>query len=443
MRLPSCLIPLLVAAALAAQQPFLFADTFAGNDATSSTTYTFDLQNTGTPVYGPIDGVGTLAQFDTVTAVTIDDSGNVFTVEAGSFAAGNDPQAIASVVRKISTLAHNRGSVELVAGHSFGRIDGQGTNAHFSFPTCIVWHAPSDGFYICDMVNSLIRFMDSSYLVTTFAGTGPGGQFLDGRPKAAASFAFPTGLVIDPSENFFITDRGNNVIRRIDGATGFVTTIAGDDVNQNFGFADGIGTHASFDSPWGITQDTSVVAPAQAFYVTDLGNFLIRRISFDGGATYLVETLAGTVGSSAYVDGQGMLAFLSEPRGIVYSQAFNAILFTDAFAVRSLELTSFWINTTAGGVSGMADGVGTAAKFLGAAGIAAGNSTGDFWVVDGLSYLSGSNSNCVIVRLLEPLHERCEPHRHLVSHWLGYVVGFGHRLEQLVQQQIRFPLLQH
>src|SRR6185295_4686336 len=82
--------------------------------------------------------------------------------------------------------------------------------------------------YITDTSNHRIRKVDhATGVITTVAGSGDLGFSGDGGPAIAASFIFPGGIAVDGSGNLFISDTGNSRIRRIDALTGTITTIAG------------------------------------------------------------------------------------------------------------------------------------------------------------------------------------------------------------------------
>ena len=93
----------------------------------------------------------------------------------------------------------------------------------------------------------LIPFFTTAQQVTTFAGFGAGYQ--DG-PLATAQFSGMHGACFDATGNMYVSDTGNNRIRKIS-TDGIVTTIAG----SAEGFADGVGTAAMFNLPRGICID--------------------------------------------------------------------------------------------------------------------------------------------------------------------------------------------
>jgi len=119
----------------------------------------------------------------------------------------------------------------------------------------------------------------TSGAVTTLAGTGSSGSA--NGTGTSASFNSPTGITTDGT-NLYVAENGNHLIRKIVISTGVVTTVAG---TGSSGSANGTGTSASFDTPYGITTDGTNL------YVADSFNHLIRQIGIDNRS---VTTLAGT-----------------------------------------------------------------------------------------------------------------------------------------------------
>ena len=110
----------------------------------------------------------------------------------------------------------------------------------------------------------------------------------------SASFNTPNGITTDGT-NLYVADLVNHLIRKIVISTGVVTTVAG---TGSSGSANGTGTSASFDKPYGVTTDGTNL------YVADYYNHLIRKIVISTG---VVTTVAGT-GSSGSANGTGTSA---------------------------------------------------------------------------------------------------------------------------------------
>jgi sugar lactone lactonase YvrE len=183
--------------------------------------------------------------------VVVDSAGNVFVAEMGNHR-----------IRKITPA----GVVTTFAGSNQGNLDGTGTNALFDSPAALAIDG-NDNLYVSDAYNYNIRKITPAAVVTTFAGsTTPGATNGQGT---LATFNFPQGLTRDAQGNLFVADTGNHLIRLITPA-GLVSTIAG---TGAAGQSDGVGTLASFDSPWGL-----IVNAQGTIYVSDTNNFTIRKL---------------------------------------------------------------------------------------------------------------------------------------------------------------------
>jgi uncharacterized repeat protein (TIGR02543 family) len=209
------------------------------------------LAGSGTP--GAIDGTGTSASFDSPTGVTVDSAGNVYVADT-----------LNHLIRKITP----GGEVTTLAGTSgeAGSADGTGTDASFDFPIGVTVDSVGN-VYVADTFNHLIRRITPGGEVTTLAGSGDEGS-ADGT-GTDASFDFPIGVTVDSAGNVYVADTFNHLIRRITPG-GEVTTLAG---SGEAGSADGTGTDASFNGPYGVTVDS-----AGNVYVADYNNHLIRKI---------------------------------------------------------------------------------------------------------------------------------------------------------------------
>lgn len=134
------------------------------------------------------------------------------------------------------------------------------------------------------------RIDHASGVITTIAGNGTSGYTGDGGPAVDAELNTVIGIAVDNENNIFITDANNHVVRRIDGATGVITTVAGDGTAGLSGDG-GLATDAELAAPGGIAVDTS-----GDLYISDMFRSVIRRVD---STTGVITTIAGT-GSPGY-----------------------------------------------------------------------------------------------------------------------------------------------
>src|SRR5438094_4530277 len=126
------------------------------------------------------------------------------------------------------------------------------------------------------------------YTFTTLAG---GGGFTNAYGTGGAERLWgPSGVAVDTSGNVYVGDQFNYTIRKVTPA-GEVTTLAG--LTGSYGSADGTGSDARFNDPWGVAVDTS-----GNVYVADVSNNTIRKVTPAG----VVMTLAGMAGRSGFVN---------------------------------------------------------------------------------------------------------------------------------------------
>lgn len=135
------------------------------------------------------------------------------------------------------------------------------------------------------------------YRVTTLAGTGQVGRFGDGSQARFAAFSQPDSLAVDSNGNVFVSDAGNNNIRRI-APNGIITRYAGT-TEAGFTGDGGLADVASMRAPRGL----ALGGESGWLYVADAGNARLRRISPEGGISTFHQGLQGMRGIA--VDGAG------------------------------------------------------------------------------------------------------------------------------------------
>ncbi|QJD95233.1 hypothetical protein HH214_04750 [Mucilaginibacter robiniae] len=253
----------------------------------------------------------------------------------------------------------------LAGSGATGNANGAGTAATFNNVRNAV--ADVDGnVYVTDAGNNLIRKITPAGVVSTFAGSGSQGMF-NGQ-GTSASFNGPQGIAIDGGGNLYVADQSNRVIRKIT-AAGKVTTFVG---SGNYNSTDGVGTAASFAGPIGLSIDGlgNLYVTEEAFYNK------IRKITPDG----VVTTLAG--GNTGSTNGKGTAASFYGPLGLACDASGN-IYVADSYnnQIRKItptgEVTTFAGSTT----SGKVDGAGATASFNHPAGVSC-DSYGNVYVAD-------------------------------------------------------------
>jgi sugar lactone lactonase YvrE len=295
---------------------------------------------------GYAEGIGSSAKFYHPNGIAVDAQGNLLVADAFNHR-----------IRKISPS----GLVSSFSGAGFPTPDDLGEQAGFSYPQGI--HIHSDGNIYIAEGSSRIKKISPEGIISTFAGSAQG--FSDGL-RLVAKFSGMYGMCTDPSGNIYLVDRTNFRIRKIT-PEGITSTLAG----HEEGYADGTGAYARFSFPNGICSDA-----AGNLYVTDAGNYKIRKITPQG----VVTTLAGsTVG---YADGPaGTAKFNTDIDGICADKNGN-IYVADNYNYKIRKITpDGTVSTLAGSTFGFQDGPGNTAKIWQAKGMCI-DKNGNLYVSD-------------------------------------------------------------
>ena len=359
---------------------------------------------------GQTDGTGSKARFNSPMGIATDSTGNVYVADTynntirkitpvgavttlagaagqpgqtdgtGSIARFNSPLGIATdsagnvyvadsinhTIRKITPA----GVVSTFAGaaSSSGSSDGSSLSARFFQPSGIATDS-SDNVYVADTFNHMIRKITPSGVVTTVAGTAgqPGPN--DGT-RTVARFYYPRSMAVDSSGNVFVADEPSHTIRRIT-TDGQVTTLAG--MYLHPGSNDGTSESSRFNRPWGLAADQN-----NNIYVADSENCVIRKIM----PNLSVSTFAGT-STTGSIDGDGITARFFGPFGIATDSTGNVYV-ADTYNNTIRKITPVGTVTTLAGAAGMwgqTDGPGSIARFSYPFGVAT-DSTGNVYVAD-------------------------------------------------------------
>ncbi len=217
-------------------------------------------------------------------------------------------------VRKINTS----GVISTIAGTGVSGFSGDGglaTLAQLYSPGGITLDAGGN-IYISDTGNQRIRKINTSGIISTIAGVGTIGFSGDGGTATLAQFSGPSGIALDISGNIYCADYNNHRIRKIN-TSGVISTIAGTGTAGFFGDG-GPATSAQIMSPLDVTTDAS-----GNIYIADGGNDRIRKIN----ATGTITTIAGN-GFAAYFGdgGAATSAGLFNPSGVELDASGNVYI---------------------------------------------------------------------------------------------------------------------
>ena len=183
--------------------------------------------------------------------------------------------------------------------------------------------------YIADSQNSVVRKVTGT-TITTIAGIGgEAGYSGDGGPATSAQINYPQALAVDPAGNVFIAEYNGCRVREVNAASGTITTVAGNGTCTFTG--DGVAVQNGLEDPQGIAVDAN-----DNLFIADLSS-RVRWVSPNG----IMTTIAGT-GYSGYT-GDGALATsldLSEPTGVALDSTGN-ILVADYNNFRVRKITAF------------------------------------------------------------------------------------------------------
>jgi DNA-binding beta-propeller fold protein YncE len=164
--------------------------------------------------------------------------------------------------------------------------DGPAADARLNNPFDVAFDL-SGNLFLSDTFNHCVRRVDAKTgRITTVAGTGSKGFSGDGGPATKAQMNEPYGIVLDKAANLYITDRLNRRIRRVDGRSGAITTVAGNG-SHVFSGDGGSATQAGLVEPNGIALDGG----GNLLFIADVADHRVRVVDLGSGT---IGTFAGT-----------------------------------------------------------------------------------------------------------------------------------------------------
>ena len=220
------------------------------------------LAGTGEDGDGGDGGLASDAKFGFPRSVAADAAGNIYVADTRNHR-----------IRKIDPS----GVISTLAGTGEDGDDGDGgpaSEARLCFPAGVAADTAGN-VYVADNWNHRIRKIDPSGVISTLAGTGVRGIGGDGGPASQARLAHPLAVAVDSAGNVYVADSRNHRIRKID-SSGVISTFAGTGV-RGIGGDGGLATRARLAQPSGIASDA-----AGNVYIADNWNHRIRMVHPSG-----------------------------------------------------------------------------------------------------------------------------------------------------------------
>lgn len=168
--------------------------------------------------YSGDGGPATRASLQLPLGLCADAAGNIYVADTANHR-----------VRKIDA----NGNIQLVAGKGAAGFSGDGgpaERAELNTPVAVTL-GPDGSLYIADAANHRVRRVSKEGVISTLAGDGVARTAGDGGMAARASFGWPYALAFGPDQALYVLDSQQLRVRRIDAASGLVTTVAGNGRN--------------------------------------------------------------------------------------------------------------------------------------------------------------------------------------------------------------------
>ncbi len=282
---------------------------------------------TGISGFSGDGGPARLAMVSFPLGMTLDPAGEIVFADALNYR-----------IRKIDLS----GKISTIAGNGIAGYSGDGgpaTSASLNVPWGVTYDKAGN-LYISDNGNAVIRKVDTSGIITTYAGNGTIGYCGDGGLATLACFDGPKGLVTDTSGNLYVADQANHRVRVVS-AAGLINTVAG---NGQGGFSGdgGPATSAKIGSPKGLAVAAGVL------YISNAGDARVRSVQLSSGT---INTFIGSIPGFDGGNNPPLSTEMFSPTGIV-SLSSSSMLVADQLDARVRELVGGVVKTVAGGFIG-------------------------------------------------------------------------------------------
>ncbi len=266
---------------------------------------------TGVSGFSGDGGIATAARLDGPTQVALDGAGNLFVADTNN----HRVRRVDAQTREITTVAGS-GPAGVDNG-GYGGDGGPASSARLNMPDGVAVDAAGN-LYLADAYNYRLRRVEAaSGTITTVAGNGT--PFYGSDGPATATGLIPRGIAVDGGSLLIV---GDTRVHRLDVATGTIVTIAGSAVVTEAGGDGGPATSAGLANPTNVCVDADgnvYVSHRNRTRGASSGEHRVRRVDAETG---LISTVAGNDDSGFSGDGgPATAATLSQPAGVAVDGA--------------------------------------------------------------------------------------------------------------------------
>ena len=288
---------------------------------------------------GQTDSVGdgcaaTSAKLSQPEALTLDGACNLYIADSGN----NRFRMVNAATGVITTVAGNgtTNCVDKGVEICFSGDGGPATSAELAAPDGLALDLAGN-LYIVDVLNNRVRMVNAATgIITTYAGGGSGCSNQtdvqgDGCAATSAQLNIPNGIVLDDAGNVYIADSGDYAVRKVNAATGVISTVAGNIASGVFCYPLGSpATKVCLGSPVGVALDR-----VGNLYIADQSS---DRVFVVGAATGIMNAAAGD-GTQGYSgdDGPATSAELYKPSSVALD-SYGNLYIADQYNQRIREV---------------------------------------------------------------------------------------------------------